>query len=375
MPGQQFSFAHEVKMSAENVAEVMVYSDIVSWKWRDDSNGVTAKEFDEALKKVSGAKRLDVRINSAGGSVYQAVAMRTMLMQHKAEEKNVYIEGLCASAATLLACLPGAQVHMAQGSMYMIHNPSVCACGDAEELTKAAETLKKLEGSFYDIYTAQTGKDRAQVKNWMDAESWFTAEEAVEAGFADEITECAEAAALAPGDDALALMRQRYAHVPADMQAHHEPISHVPELVAGEGTPEHTPNEGEEKPMDIIQHEKNAPQSAPQLNENEIRAQAVQAERERVAEIDALTDRGDPEMVSMAEKAKNDGTSSQEFFKAVVAKRNARPAAYLEERKNELAPAAGVGNGPEDDQEEKKALNEVMDFAKRYQAENAGGMF
>ena len=89
-------------MKAEgDEAEVMVYSEIANEKWWGDET--TTGDFDKALKdaKKNGATRLNVRVNSGGGEVYAAVAMRSMIINAGFESVRVMIEGLCASAATL----------------------------------------------------------------------------------------------------------------------------------------------------------------------------------------------------------------------------------------------------------------------------------
>ena len=127
---------YDIRMESNDEAEIMIYGGITSEKW-DDSE-VTATDFDKAVKeaKKGGAKKLTVRINSGGGSVFQAVAMRSILMNAGMETVNIKIEGLCASAATLISTVPNAHVTISKGSEFMIHNPSTCVWGNAEDLEK-----------------------------------------------------------------------------------------------------------------------------------------------------------------------------------------------------------------------------------------------
>ena len=112
---EQYSIQFTMKAEGED-AEVMVYSVITRYKWDEDD--VTATDFDKQLKeaKKNGAKNLHIRINSPGGEVYSAVAMRSMVMNAGFDRVSVMIEGLCASAATLFATIPGAHVVIAEGS-------------------------------------------------------------------------------------------------------------------------------------------------------------------------------------------------------------------------------------------------------------------
>lgn len=181
------------KMNADgDEAEVMLYGEIISgmpenWKW--DKEDKSAADFDRAIKEAvrSGARKLLLRINSPGGILREAVAMRSTLNTAGFETVTIRIEGLCASAATVVATLPGAHVQIAEGSEFMVHNP-VCGCyGYAEDMEATAAYLRKSEEIARGFYTKRTGADEATVKAWMDAETWFTAREALEAGFCDEV--------------------------------------------------------------------------------------------------------------------------------------------------------------------------------------------
>ena len=121
-PNEQYRIRFTMKAEGDE-AEVMVYSEIVNEKWWDDE--VSTSDFDKALKeaKKNGARNLNIRINSPGGEVYAAVAMRSMVINSGFEHVRVMIEGMCASAATLFATIPDAKVVIAEGSEFMIHNP------------------------------------------------------------------------------------------------------------------------------------------------------------------------------------------------------------------------------------------------------------
>ncbi|MEG0768246.1 MAG: ATP-dependent Clp protease proteolytic subunit, partial [Clostridia bacterium] len=128
---------YKTRMIADSEeAEIMLYGEICDdwWSVVTDHKYAdrSAVDFDNALKAIKGAKKVTLRINSPGGFCNEAVAMRTMLINAGFESLTISIEGLCASAATLLACIPGATVKMSEGSEYMIHNPSGGEWGTAE---------------------------------------------------------------------------------------------------------------------------------------------------------------------------------------------------------------------------------------------------
>ena len=119
MPNKRFALKYNVNALDENRGEIMIYSDISSYSW-GDYESVTSRDFDRKLKDLGDVDEITIRINSPGGAVNEAVAIRTALMKHQAK-KTIDIEGECCSAATIIACLPGARVRMAKGGDYMIH--------------------------------------------------------------------------------------------------------------------------------------------------------------------------------------------------------------------------------------------------------------
>ena len=210
-------YVFRVQMKVENeTAEVMVYSSISGDKfWGDE---YTPEDFDKELKdaKKNGASKLNLRVNSPGGDVFAAVAMRSMIINAEFDDVRVMIEGLCASAATLFATIPGAKVVIADGSEFMIHNPMTIAWGNANEIEKTVEHLRNMEGTFHEMYAAKCGKDEEQIKQWMDEETWFTAKRAVEEGFCDELLETEKAVACVSAHE-LAVMCALYSNVPKEI--------------------------------------------------------------------------------------------------------------------------------------------------------------
>lgn len=369
MPHEQMLLRYDLRMEAGSEdAEIMVYGGITSYK--EEEGEVTALDFDKMLKqaRAGGAKRLTLRINSGGGSVWQAVAMRTMLMGCGMERINVRVEGLCASAATLLACVPGARVQMAEGSMYMIHNPRGLTWGTASDMEKEAVRMRSMEGDVRKIYSGRCGKDDEEIKSLMDAETWMTADEALKNGFADEIIRGAEAVASVDAQT-LCAMKRMYMHVPDALCAMEADSNADPEAEAGPAA-EH--NEQEEKDMeikDITMEQLKA--GNPQLLGDILRAGA-QAERERMEEIDALTPVG---YEQMAAQAKHEGTSSADFLKAVVAKQKQKGESFMAARSRETAQASQVTGGAAEDSPSGKGSDEQeMDAFGKEIAKLAGGL-
>ena len=383
-----FRFAYELQQKAEKEeAEILIYSQIVGSKWSDRDPEITASDFDKLLKeaKSSGASKLRLRINCPGGNVWQAVAMKTMLDMSGFQEINVDIEGLCASAATFFTCVHNAHVRIAQGSEFMIHNPSTSVWGTADDFTKTANRLTKMQNEQHEMYAARTGQTPEQIKLWMDAETWFTAKETVEHGFADELMEAPNVAACA-SEDGMTLMRQLYNSVPDGIGIQvaagaQKTVSHVVSQDDNDPTSEyHKTNEEGTKEMeikDITQQQLST--ENPELH-NAILQQGVNAERQRIQEIDAMTPEGFEEM---AKTAKESGTSSADFLKQVVAEQKKRRKDYIGQREQETGPAKEVTGGESRDNDTGKSdadelsqyAKEMAELAKDYCPEIGGSMY
>ena len=162
----------------EDEATVYLYDAIDPWF------GIDAGEFVKSLSDIS-AKTIHLRVNSPGGSVFDAEAIQTALQQHKARVV-AHIDGVAASAATCIA-LAADEVEMSDGALFMIHNAWTVAFGNAADLVDTATLLEKIDANILRDYQAKTGQSIEQLKTWMDAETWFTAQEALANGFVDRI--------------------------------------------------------------------------------------------------------------------------------------------------------------------------------------------
>ncbi len=172
--------------SVKDEAEVYIYDEIGYW-------GVTAKDFVRDLVKID-AKKINLHLNTPGGSVFDGVSIYNALVKHKAEVET-HIDGLAASMGSIIA-LAGNTVNMAKNAFFMIHNPWSFVVGDAETMRKEADLLDKISASsLVNTYAEKSGLDAEYIKELMDDESWLNAEEAEEYGFVDNITGESDAAA------------------------------------------------------------------------------------------------------------------------------------------------------------------------------------
>ncbi len=169
----------------------MLYGEIANETWWGDE--VTPKDFKKELDNLGDIDTLNVYINSPGGDVFAGQAIHSMLKRHKAHV-NVYIDGLAASIASVVA-MAGDKVIMPKNAMMMIHNPWTIAIGNAEDFRKLADDLDQIRESIVEAYKRKTILDEDKIKELMDNETWLTAEECKEYGFADELEEEKEIAA------------------------------------------------------------------------------------------------------------------------------------------------------------------------------------
>lgn len=149
--------------------------------------GVTAKSVRDELAKMDKKEPVLVRINSPGGDVFDAVAIRTQLAQWPSGV-NVQIDGLAASAASYIATV-GNKVTMSQGGQIMVHDPWSFAIGNAEEMRKRAGLLDKIADSLVTAYAEKSGKSAEEIREVMKAETWFSLDEALSFGLANERAE------------------------------------------------------------------------------------------------------------------------------------------------------------------------------------------
>ena len=176
---------YNIQNKAGKTADVYIFDEIGSY-------GVTAKQFISDIKDLKDLP-INLRINSLGGDVFDGMAMYNVIKRREAKT-TVYIEGIAASIATIIA-LGADEVVMAENSLFMIHNAWGGAMGEAEDMRKTAATLDKISSELTDIYRKKTGLSYDAISNMMSDETWLNAEEAYELGFVDTISDSIKVAA------------------------------------------------------------------------------------------------------------------------------------------------------------------------------------
>lgn len=174
-----FQFSNEI----QNGKHILTLSGNVQKKyWRDD-DVINAKDIREALDPVS--DDIVIKLNSPGGDVFEGIEIYNYLKDHPSNV-TVEVTGLAASAATFI-CAGADEVIMNVGTSLMIHEASTFTWGNKQDIQKTLNALETIDDSILSIYSEKTGQTTDQLREWMNDEKWFTADEAVEYGFADSV--------------------------------------------------------------------------------------------------------------------------------------------------------------------------------------------
>lgn len=304
--------------------EIVLYGAIAqeeSW-WGGE---VTHTQFSNDLKALGSVDEIVVRINSGGGDVFAANAIYALLKDHPAKV-TVKIDGWAASAATTIA-MAGDTIEIPSNAIFMVHDPQMNLYGtyskeDCETQAKAIETVKN---SIIECYMVKTGKSREELSEIMANETWYTGQEAVEAGFCDKLTfqnttnEVLNYAGLTP---------ENHKNFPQKMMSLFVASANK---IANEEREEKTQKE-EGTIMDLETLKQQYPDLVAQIVAS-AKKEAVQEERERIQNIEILVINGFEEE---AEKAKFETGSTPEAYAMVVQKAlKAQGSAYLQNREED----------------------------------------
>lgn len=167
-------------LTSDNV--VSIYGVIGEDFWTGE--GITAARVAGALRRI-GARDIEVHVNSPGGDLWEGTAIYNLLRDHK-QKVTVKVMGMAASAASIIA-MAGDEIKVGLGSHVMIHNVWSIAIGNRHDFVEVAAYLEQFDQSLFDIYAARTGQSKEDIERWMDAETFFSASEAIKNGFADEM--------------------------------------------------------------------------------------------------------------------------------------------------------------------------------------------
>lgn len=305
-------------------------------------------------------EQITVRINSGGGDVFAAVAIYTRLKEHKANIA-VKIDGWCASAATIIA-MAGDSIEISAGGIFMIHDPAAGILGyyKADELKKIADELETIKQSIVNCYMTVTDKSEGEIKSLMTDETWFTGEEAVEAGFCTAVmfteveTEVEDVEKIIVNS------------VPINLNTFHTVPKGLLGCASSHNNKPNVKKDKEEENMDLTLEElkskypdvanayKAEIMAAENTGETDHTA-AVDAERARIKAIDEITL---PGYEDLADKAKYENpVSAEAFAMQMVAAQKKAGSKFLNDREADLKdsgiddvpPVSNKGGAEEED--------------------------
>lgn len=311
--------------------------------------GFDESSFKADMAVVRDDQPLNVYINSMGGSVYTGIAIYNLISRHKGPV-TITVAGMAASAATIITSAKNAKVVMPRGSMMLVH--PVRMSTDAltpREMKEAAENLEKVRLSVRDIYSEKTGLDEKTLDKLMNAESFLTAEEAVELGFADEIDESQVVENRAVGDAVMV----------NGLKVSGQLFAHAPKGFINAELPKASAVQKEVHKMNLETLKAEHPELVQAIRDEAI-AEGATNERARIQAIEDIAVAGHEDMVM---KAKFDGKTTAEALAVQILKADkARGAQMLKDRKKDAQALEGIeaeGNEGLDPKAEAKAKQDA----------------
>lgn len=356
----------------KDVTEILIYdiiADKKSYSWWRDEEGteVTPRSFKEELDSVT-TSEVCIRINSGGGDVFAAEAIRTAIREKREEGMKISckIDGFCGSAAVGIsaACKPSS---ISSSAYFMIHDPMVFTYGyyDVSEFERAKAMLEKIKQGIINAYTIKTGKDKQEISDLMTAETWYTGDEAVENGFVDELMFAEEEEEGESVENTLnltAFNTQMYRNLPNSLLNLHNPTSG-----GFQNKPTNKKDKKESvKKMEIktVEELRNAYPDLVKTIENKAR----EGERTRIEEIENIAPAGFEDIINKAKFEEE--TTAGEVAVMILNEQKEKGKKFLTKRNNDAknsgvdeVGAAIEGEDEEDEdvknKEEKKFVNAI----------------
>lgn len=169
------------------VADLLVVGDIGGW-------GVSAQQFARDLvENARDASTIRVLLHSLGGDIMEGLAIYNMLLKHPARVE-IYIAGLAASMGSVIA-MAGDVVYIPENGWMMVHKPWGQPIGEADDLRRYADLLDQWEAGLMMAYEHKTRRSKDELSPLLAVETWMMGQAAIDAGFADELTEAVEMSA------------------------------------------------------------------------------------------------------------------------------------------------------------------------------------
>lgn len=325
----------EMRMLGENRAEIELYGVISKSNFFGEEDVTTPKQFRDDLKALGRVDEIVLRVNSDGGDVFSGKAIANALKQHPATIV-AEIESLAASMAGVIVVEAADKITIAENAFFMVHEARGMFAGTAREMRKRADLIESLTVQSIDSYhkrSQASGKDvsRDTIKQMFVEETFIDAQQAVELGFADEITASVDVDAyLGAGWEQtlpLALQHLVGADAPDQNQQPKEDLMDLTQLKAEHG--------------DLVQALRDEILAeAPKPDQIDVEEHvniAVQAERERIAEIQEVAPNA-----TLAQEAIERGIAVEQFALEVLKANKETASQVADQMVDDLEPIPGA---------------------------------
>lgn len=346
----------EMKMDIAINGPIVPDADAMVYEWF----GMPATSPRQILAKIEEAKHvhdnvLNVKVNSGGGSVFDASQIYTELKSFDGEVV-VQIQSIAASAASVIA-MAGTKVIMSPTAQIMIHNAGNREEGDYRDMNDNAAFLQGVNETIISAYALKTGKESNELQKMMDNTTWMTAKQALEAGFIDEIMfeKGVSATNSVENEEKTALLAPKIIE-----KVRNELMNKtIPKPQNAVKTPENDMNGGK-KIMDLQTLKNEHPELFAQIQQQSASA-AIAEEQKRILAIEELAMPGNEEIIA---KAKADTTkTASDVAIEIIKNQKERGKNYLKNAKEDAKETDEVDpdEAPEEEGTKKKKEDEQAD--------------
>ncbi len=318
-------------------AEMTLYGDIVETRpidwWTDEpveGNFIMQDEFLQDLEAIKDCEDLTIHLNSCGGDAFVSLAIHNRLRELSAGGMNItcIVDGCAMSGGSLIMCAADT-VKVSPSSLILIHDCWSFAWDrfNSTKLRKLADDLDVINESQAEIYCEKTGKSNDEIRKMMQKETLMTGRKAAEMGLADAVIADGDEADIEVSADHKSLFvngrRMKIAamaELPEGIKVHEE-VETVTETDGGDkSTPEASGNNKGGIPMTLEELRQSDPEAAEALiaeaQASVSHEEAVRAERQRIADIDAVASLFDAETVNAAKYGENPCTAQEMVYQA-----------------------------------------------------------
>ncbi|KUO72704.1 MAG: peptidase [Desulfosporosinus sp. BRH_c37] len=365
---------------SDDEGEITLYGEVVSSQPIDFWTGealpglyISPEGFLDDLEAVKGKSKITVKLNSVGGDLYTGIAIHNAI-KGLAGSKTVIVEGIAASAASVIMC-SGDEVVTYPGSLVMIHGVSALFYNyyNITDLKQVIKGFDAAERAIAEIYSAKTGLDVETLRSMMTKETWMTGKEAVDKGFANKLLEGSDPQMIMSTDKSVLLVNgikhsiKGLHNIPKGI-----PVNSVlPAAPKGLVDGIEKPNGGGKKTMDMEELKKQHPELVAQIeaaSKGTISAEAIAAERARIKDIESIESAvGDPQLVAEAKYGDAPCTAAELSLKALQ-KQAQLGKQHLDNSANDFnaSGAKGIGAAPnagnqDDEPDEAQQVNAIVD--------------